>query len=87
MQNETTVPSILTIEQQKKITMTGVESVDAFSETAIALTVNGNRMQIAGRGLKVLSFSKGSGNFSASGDVSAVKYGGAKGKALQKLFK
>lgn len=86
MQNET-VQSVLTIEQQKKITFTGVESVDAFSDNAITLTVNGKKVQIAGSGLKVLAFSKGSGNFSASGEVSSVRFGGARGKALQRLFK
>ena len=86
MQNET-ISSILTIEQQKKITFTGVESVDGFSETEIRLTVCGKKVQISGSGLKVLAFSKGSGNFSATGEVSGVKFGGAKGKALQRLFK
>jgi hypothetical protein len=86
MQNES-VSSILTIEQQKKITMTGVDSVDAFSDSEIKLTVNGKKVFIAGAQLKVLAFSKGSGNFSATGEVSSVKYGGAKGKALQRLFK
>lgn len=86
MQNET-VQSVLTIEQQKKITMTGVESVDAFSDNAISLTVGGKKVQISGSGLKVLSFSKGSGNFSASGQVNGVKFGAGKGKGLQRLFK
>lgn len=77
--------STLTIEQQKKLTMTGVSSVDAFSETAITLTVNGMRVQIYGNRLKVLAFSEGSGNFAASGEISSVRYG-AKG-GFKKLFK
>ena len=85
MQNETT--SVLTTEQQKKITLTGVESVDAFSDTEIRLTVAGKKMRFTGAHFKVLSFSKGSGAFSASGEVSLVRYGGAKGKFFQRLFK
>lgn len=84
---EDTNQSILTIEDRKKITMTGVGSVDSFSETLINLTVNGKRVQITGIKLKVLSFSQGSGNFSASGEVTQVKYGGAKGKFFNRLFK
>lgn len=84
---EQTNQSILTIEAQKKISMTGVDSVDAFSDTAISLTVNGKKMLVSGANLKVLAFSKGSGNFSACGEVTAVKYGGAKGKVLQRLLK
>lgn len=76
--------NVLTIEQQRKITMSGVSSVDGFSETSITLTVNGKKVKIEGSGLKVLSFSEGSGNFAATGDVSSVKFG-AKGR-LKKLF-
>lgn len=53
------LPSILTIEQQEKITFTGVESVDSFSDTNITLTVNGKRVLITGSHLKVLSFEIG----------------------------
>ena len=80
-----TKQSTLTVEQQKKLTMTGVSAVDAFSETGITLTVNGIRVQITGSHLKVLSFSEGSGNFAASGEISSVRYG-AKG-GFKKLFK
>ena len=78
--------SILTIEQRKKISMTAVESVDAFSEERILLTVSGQRVTIEGTHLKILSFSQGSGSFSASGEVRSVKYGSAKGK-ISSLFK
>ena len=85
MQNETN--SVLTVEQQKKITLTGVESVDSFSDTEIRLTVAGKNMRIIGSGLKVLSFSQGSGAFSAMGLVSTIRYGISKGKFFQRLLK
>ncbi len=85
-QNKTN-QSVLTIEQQKRISMTGVESVDSFSNTAIRLTVCGKKVLIGGTQLKILSFSKGSGAFAASGEIISIKYGGAKGKSLSKLFK
>ncbi len=78
--------SVLTIEQQQKLTMTGVSSVDAFSDSSITLTVNGKRVQIVGEKLKVLSFSEGSGNFAASGEVFSVKFGATRGTSLKKLF-
>lgn len=86
MQQETR-SSILTIEQQSKITMTGVDSVDSFSDMSIQLTVNGKRVQITGTKLKVIAFASGSGNFSATGEVKEVRYGGAKGKFFARLFK
>ncbi len=75
-----TANSILTIEQRKKITLSGVESVDAFSEERLLLTVAGQRVTIEGSNLKILAFSQGSGSFSASGEVRLVKYGSGKGK-------
>lgn len=72
--------SILTVEQRKKISMTGVESVDFFSEERIVLSVNGQRVTIEGSKLKVAAFSQGSGSFSANGEVRSVKYGAGKGK-------
>lgn len=73
MQTETK-QSILTLENQSRITMTGVERVDTFSERMILLTVNGKRVRIEGSKLRVLAFSEGSGNFSASGTVDAIRY-------------
>lgn len=87
MQENLQTESILTIEQNKKITMTGVQSVDAFSDGAISLTVGGKRVKIEGANLKILTFSQGSGNFAAGGEVVSVRYGGSKGKSLSKLLK
>lgn len=78
--------SVLTVEQRKKLTMTAVESVDAFSETRILLTAGGQKIVIEGSGLKVLAFSKGSGNFAASGEVKLLRYGRGKAK-FSGLFK
>ena len=78
--------SILTVEQQKRLTLSGVRSVDAFSDTRILLTVNGKRVRIEGKGLKVLSFSEGSGNFAASGEFFLIKFGETKGKFFSRLF-
>lgn len=77
--------SILTVEQGKRFTLTLVDSVDSFSDSCIALTVQGKKVVVAGTHLKILSFSKGNGNFSASGEVSSVKYGGGK-KRIGSLF-
>lgn len=77
----------MNIEQQKNISVTGVESVAAFSESQIVLNLGGNypRLYITGAGLKITGFSKTSGTFTASGTVSGVKYGGKSLKS--KLFR
>ncbi|MBQ8375071.1 MAG: hypothetical protein IJX98_05820 [Clostridia bacterium] len=74
------------IEQRKTITVSGVESVAAFSEVKIVLKlIGGDKMHVAGSGLKIIGFSKSSGSFSAEGTISGVSYGGKSFAA--KLFK
>ena len=65
------------LEQKKNITVSAVESVVAFSEVKIILTLQGGgRMTVLGTGLKITSFSKTSGSFTAEGSVTGVSYGG-----------
>lgn len=74
------------IEQRKTITVSGVESVVAFSEVKLVLKLlGGERMHVSGFGLKIVGFSKASGSFTAEGTVSAVSYGGK--SFASKLFK
>ena len=75
------------IEQQKKITVTGVESVDAFSDRQIALTLSGGGgASIGGEGLKIVNFSKSSGSFTAVGKVHGIRFTGGKEKLSRRLF-
>lgn len=57
--------------------MSGVESVVAFSEVKIVLSLtNGERLHIVGTELKITGFSKTSGAFVAEGSVTGISYGG-----------
>ncbi len=74
------------IEQRKNITVNGVESVSAFSEVKIVLTLlRGEKLQVIGSGLKIVGFSKTNGTFTAEGTVSGVSYGGK--SFASRLFK
>ena len=74
------------IEQRKNITVTAVESVSAFSEIKIVLSLlSGDKMHVAGTGLKILGFSKTNGTFMAEGNISGISYGGK--SFASKLFK
>lgn len=81
-------PRLMTalIEQQKKITVTGVESVDSFSSEQISLTLDGGRAVIAGEGLKIVDFSKTSGRFAAAGTITGIRFGKKKEKLAKRLF-
>lgn len=77
-------PHTLTIEERRKITMTGVESVTSFSPREISLRLSGGKLLVSGSDLKITAFSKASGTFSASGNITALRYGGA---SLSGLFR
>ena len=67
----------LALEQKKFLTVNGVESVIAFSEAKITLSLQGgDRMFVIGSGLKISGFSKSSGVFNAEGAVLGISYGG-----------
>ena len=74
------------IEQRKFLNISGVESVVAFSEVKIVLSLfGGERMSIVGTDLKITAFSKTSGAFSAEGVVVGVSYGGK--NLVSRIFK
>ena len=65
------------LEQNKSLTVSGVESVASFSEVKIVLTLlGGERMTVIGTGLKISGFSKASGSFTAEGELVGISYGG-----------
>lgn len=76
----------VTIEQRKNIIVGGVESVKAFSENKIELCLLGvsTHLFVTGTGMKITGFSKQSGNFTASGNIDGVRYGGS---LKSKIFK
>ena len=74
------------IEQQKKITMTGVSGVDGFTPREIRLTLESGRAVIAGEGLKIVSFSKANGNFSAIGKIYGIRFFAKHEKPTKRLF-
>ena len=64
-----------------------VESVDAFSEQMINLSVKGSKLKILGEKLKISIFNKTLGTFSCEGKVSEIRYGNAKTPFIKKIFK
>lgn len=74
------------IEQQKKITVTGVESVDSFSAQQISLTLDNGKAVVSGENLKIVNFSKSNGNFSAVGKIAGIRFIEKKQKIVKRLF-
>ena len=79
--------NILCLENRKNLSLTGVESVDSFSEQALKLTVSGSRVIIEGENIKITAFNKESGNLSADGIINEIKYMGKQIPFLKRIFK
>ena len=76
---------VLTLEGQKRLTMTGVESVDGFSEQSLKLTLAGKRVLVTGSHIKITSFNKATGSLTADGMFDSVRYD-AKRLGLRRRF-
>ncbi len=77
----------LILDARKRLTMTGVSSVDGFSEQFLNLTVAGSKVRITGENIKITSFNKGTGNLTADGAFSEIKYNHKKVSFIKRLFK
>ncbi len=74
------------IEQRKQLTVSAVESVVAFSEVKIILSLlGGERLTVIGSELKITGFSKTSGTLVAEGTITGVQYGGK--SLVSRIFK
>lgn len=76
---------VLTIEDQKNISLTGVIAVSAFSAQQIVLDLGSLKIVICGNNLKITDFSKETGKFTAVGEILSLKYSARSAKL--KLFK
>lgn len=73
--------------ERKKLNMTGVESVDGFTEQFLSLTVAGGKVRISGEGIKITAYNKATGALSAEGTFGEIKYSKKAVSLIKKLFK
>ena len=84
---ETAGTDKLMLEGRKRLSMTGVTSVDGFSENYLKLTVGSDKVTVNGHGIKITSYNKSNGNLTADGDFAEIKYGVKKQPVMKRLFK
>ena len=77
----------LNVENCKRITATGIQTVDSFSASQLVLSYAGGKINVTGSEMKITSFSKSNGQFSASGNITGVKYSAKATGLKQKLFR
>lgn len=86
MQNQMEIHKI-ELDARKRLYVSGVESVDGFSEQVLNLSVLGSKLKITGEGIKITAFNKGTGNLSADGNFFEIKYLNKKPPVLKRIFK
>ena len=77
----------LVIDERKKLTISGVSSVDGFSDQFLKLNINGSKGYITGENIKITSYNNLSGMLTADGTFNSVKYDYKKESLAKKLFK
>lgn len=79
----------LTLEQRKRLSLTGVEDVDCFNEQIVVLRTPLGMLTVAGAGLNIAQLSLETGRVEIEGEVDALEYSGGKkpGGLLGRLFR
>lgn len=75
------------IENRKRLSMTGVISVNGYSEQTLKLSLTNTCIVINGKGIKITSFNKDTGNLSCEGEIGEIRYTEKKGNIIKRLFK
>lgn len=86
MQNQIETDKLV-LDGRKKLSMTGVESVNSFSDNFLKLTVAGKTVSVTGENIKIDVFNKSTGSLSATGVFAEIKYNVQKRPLLKRIFK
>lgn len=77
----------LCLDGRKRLSMTGVETVDGFTEQVLKLTVSGSKVAVNGSGIKITAFNKATGTLTADGEFHEIRYLSKKAPIVKRLFK
>ena len=77
----------LCLDGRKRLSMTGVETVDGFTEQLLKITVNGSKVTVNGNGIKITAFNKSTGTLTADGEFNEIRYLTKKAPIVKRLFK
>lgn len=88
MQEKTQKEQILTLENRKVFTLTGVTKVESSNDTTIKLLTNSGRLTISGSNLHIGKISVETGEFTLTGQIDKIEYKNSEksGKGLSSLF-
>ena len=69
-----TTPHRLVLDQRNHLTVSGVDEVESFDESAIRMTTKGGDLLVRGRGLHIEKLSLDGGDLLVDGTVDALIY-------------
>ena len=78
---------LLNLEEQKRMTLSCVQSVDTFTEEKIRLKVKTGALTVTGKKLKINAFSEATGAFSCEGVIDSLTFNVKKENIIKRLFK
>jgi hypothetical protein len=84
--NQVEVDKLL-LEGRKRLSMTGVDSVDGFTDKILNLTVSGNKVKISGEDIKITAYNKMSKTLSVDGVFNEIMYNSKKAHIMKRIFK
>ena len=92
MQNTAAAPEAkahtITLNDRKRLVITGVEDVDCFNEQIVVLKTPLGTLTVTGAGMNMSQLSVEDGRVSLEGEVDALEYSGLKHRGvLGRLFK
>lgn len=78
----------VTLEEREQLSVTGVEEVESFDETAVIMSTGKGRLVIRGSGLHIEQLSLDGGQLRVVGYVESLSYedDGGRGGLLSRLF-
>ena len=77
----------LTVDDQKRLSLSGVISVDGFTDEKIRLVAKTGRIAISGEKLKINNFSETTGTFACEGKILSITYLAPREGIVKRLFK
>lgn len=80
----------LSLEKREALSVSGVEEVEGFSDTAVTLNTNMGRMIIKGERLHISKIDVSDGHFALDGKINSLEYlkkSGKKGRFFENIFK
>lgn len=77
----------VTMADRKKLSATGITSVDGASDNQIELCSCMGRLIVSGSELKIVKFDDADGNLTLTGNIDGIKYAAAKVPLIKRIFK